>query len=85
MIPSTGACSLSGFDNNFKAVSITAPVSGRQFTSSALTASEQIRFNIKNLDNAASSGNYDLYYQVNANAPVMESSSTVVNALATRL
>ncbi len=85
VIPSSGACSLSGFDNNFKAVSITAPVSGRQFTSSALTASEQIRFNIKNLDNAASSGNYDLYYQVNSNTPVMESSSVVVNPLTSRL
>ena len=83
--PSSGTCTLSGFDNNFKAVSISAPVSGRQLTSSALTATEQVRFTIKNLDNAASSGNYDLYYQVNSNAPVMESSSTVVNSLATRL
>ncbi len=83
--PSSGACTLSNFDNNFKAVSISAPVSGRQFTSSALTAAEQVRFTIKNLDNVASSGNYDLYYQVNSNAPVMESSSTAVNSLNTRL
>lgn len=85
IMPSSGACSLSNFDNNFKAVSINAPVTGRQLTSSALTAAEQIRFTIKNLDNAVSSGNYDLYYQVNGNAPVMESSSTAVNSLATRL
>ncbi|HRI24661.1 MAG TPA: S8 family serine peptidase [Ferruginibacter sp.] len=83
--PTTGACSLSNFDNNFKAVSISAPVSGRQLTSSALTATEQVRFTIKNLDNAASSGSYDLYYQVNGGTPVMESSSTVVNSLTTRL
>lgn len=82
---SSGTCTLSVFDNNFKAVSISAPVSGRQLTSSALTATEQIKFTIKNLDNAASSGSYDLYYQVNSNTPVMESSSTVVNSLATRL
>jgi hypothetical protein len=85
VLPSTGVCSLSVFDNNFKAVSISAPVSGRQSTSSALTAAEQIKFTIKNLDNAASSGSYDLYYQVNSNTPVMESSSTVINSLATRL
>ena len=83
--PSSGTCALSGFDNNFKAVSISAPVTGRQLTSSALTAAEQIKFTIKNLDNAASSGNYDMYYQVNSNTPVMESSSTVVNSLSTRL
>lgn len=83
--PSSGACSLSVFDNNFKAVSISAPVTGRQLTSSALTVAEQVQFTIKNLDNVASSGNYDLYYQVNGNAPVMESSSTLVNSLTTRL
>ncbi len=80
-LPATGVCSLSDFDNNFKAVSIDSPVTRRQFTSSVLTATEQIRFTIKNLDNAASSGSYDLYYQINGNTPVMESNSTVINSL----
>jgi len=74
---------LPDFDNNFKAVSIDSPVTKRQFTSSVLTATEQIRFTIKNLDNVASSGSYDLYYQINGNTPVMESSATVIAALGT--
>ncbi len=84
VLPSTGVCTLSIFDNNVKAVSIDAPVTGRQFTSSALTASEQIRFTIKNLDNVATTGSYDLYYQVNGGAAIMESSSVAIAALATR-
>ena len=80
--PTTGVCTLSAFDNNLKAVSIDAPVTGRQFTSSALTAFEQIRFTIKNLDDVATTGSYDLYYQVNGGAVVMESSAVVLAALA---
>lgn len=85
IIPTTGTCTLSNFDNNFKAVAINAPVSGRQLTSTALTATTSISFTIKNLDNVASSGNYDMYYQVNANTPVMESSTTAINSLTTSL
>jgi hypothetical protein len=82
VLPATGVCTLPDFDNNFKAVSVDSPVTKRQFTSSVLTATEQIRVTIKNLDNVASSGNYDLYYQINGNTPVMESSSAVINSLA---
>lgn len=81
--PASGACSLSNFDNNFKAVSVIAPASGRELTSSAFTGLEQVRLTIKNLDNAASSGTYQLYYQVNNGAIVNESSSVVVAALGT--
>lgn len=81
--PASGTCSLPAYDNNFKAVSIIAPVSGRELTSSAFTGSEQVRLTIKNLDNAASSGTYQLYYQVNGGAIINESSSTVVAALGT--
>ncbi|HQW91447.1 MAG TPA: S8 family serine peptidase [Ferruginibacter sp.] len=81
VIPATGLCSLTVFDNNMKAVSINAPVTGRQFTSSALTATEQIRFTIKNLDNAATSGSYDLYYKINNDPAVMETVSTVIAAM----
>jgi hypothetical protein len=84
VLPSTGVCTLSIFDNDLKAVSIDAPVTGRQFTSSALTASEQIKLTIKNLDNVATTGSYDLYYQVNGGAIVMESSAVAIAALATR-
>ncbi len=80
-IPATGTCSLAAFNNNFKAASIDAPVSGRQFTSLVLTATEPVKLSIKNLDNTASSGSYDLYYQINAATPVMESIATVIPAL----
>jgi Subtilase family/Secretion system C-terminal sorting domain len=84
IIPATGVCTLSPlFDNNFKAVSIDAPASGRQFTSSALSNAEQIKLTIKNLDDVASSGNYNLYYQINANPIVMETSNISIAALAT--
>ncbi len=82
VLPSTGVCTLSMFDNNLKAVSIDAPVTGRQFTSSALTASEQIKFTVKNLDDAATSGSYDIYYKINNDAPVMQTVSNVIAALA---
>lgn len=84
VIPASGTCSLGIFDNNMKAVSIDAPVNGRQFTSSALSASQQIKFTVKNLDNIAITGSYDLYYQINSNAPVMESSSVTIAALGIR-
>ena len=83
VLPATGVCTLSNFDNNFKAVSIDSPVTKRQLTSSVLTATEQIRVTIKNLDNIVSSGSYDLYYQINSNPAVMETTSTVINSLAT--
>lgn len=81
VLPATGVCTLSNFDNNFKAISIDAPVTKRQFTSSVLTSTEKIKFTIKNLDNIASSGSYDLYYQINSNPVVMETNSTVINSL----
>jgi hypothetical protein len=81
VIPATGTCTLSNFDNNFKAVSIDAPVSGRKFTSSSLTSSEQIKVTIKNLDDVASVGSYNLYYQINAGAAILETSSIAIPAL----
>ncbi len=84
VLPATGVCTLSVFDNDLKAVSVDAPVTGRQFTSSALSASEQIKLTIKNLDNVATTGSYDLYYQVNGGATTMETSAITIAALATR-
>lgn len=69
------------FHNNFKAVSIDAPVTGRQFTSSSLGATESIKLTFRNLDNVASSGIYNLSYQVNSDPVVTESGSAVIAAL----
>lgn len=81
IIPLTGTCSLPAYDNNFKAVSVDAPVTGRQFTTGALTATEAIKLTIKNLDNIASAGSYNLYYSVNNGVPVMESSAVVLASM----
>ncbi len=81
--PATGSCSLSIFDGNFKAVSIDAPVSGRQFTSSALTATEQIKLTIKNLDDVTSSGSYNLSYQIDGGSITPETVSVNIASLAT--
>ena len=81
VVPATGTCALPLFDNNFKAASIDAPISGRQFTSGELTSAEVIKVTIRNLDDVVSSGSYDLYYQVNNDPIVMESSNTPVSSL----
>ena len=84
VVPATGVCSLPVFDNNVKAVSIDSPVTGREHTLSALSATQQIKFTVKNLDNAATTGSYDLYYQINGGATIMESSDVTIAPLATR-
>ncbi|MBS1510657.1 MAG: S8 family serine peptidase [Bacteroidetes bacterium] len=81
--PSSGTCSLSAFDNNFKASALTAPVTGRQFTSTALGAAEQIKFVITNLDDVASTGNYDVSYQVNGGTIFTETLSAGIASLST--
>ncbi len=83
IIPATGTCSLGTYDNNFKAVSIDAPVTGRQFTTGALTAAEPVKITIKNLDNITSAGTYTLYYSINGNTPVVENSAVAINSLGT--
>ena len=84
IMPASGACNLVPYDGNFKAVSIDAPASGRQFTSSALSASEQVKLTIKNLDNVTSSGSYDLSYQINGGAVVTETDNINIASLASR-
>jgi len=79
-VPVTGTCTLSGFDNNFKAAAIIAPVSGRQFTSTALGNAEQVMLTIKNLDDLPSSGAYDISYQVNGGATATENIAVVIPA-----
>ncbi|MEP7166098.1 MAG: S8 family serine peptidase [Ferruginibacter sp.] len=81
--PASGVCNLVTYDGNFKAVSIIAPVTGRQFTSSALSASEQIRLTIKNLDDITSSGSYDLSYQINGGAIITENDNVNIASLST--
>ena len=62
--PNSGSCAGSISDNDLKVDAIIAPVSGRELTSSALSAATQVQVSVKNLDDAAIS-NYTLKYFVN--------------------
>lgn len=74
------ACTAAEFDNDLKIDSLIAPVHGRENTSIALTAAQPITVRIKNLDNAATSGSYNLSYQINGGAIITESSSASIAA-----
>jgi len=78
--PVSGTCSLAQFDHNLKAVAIVSPVSGREFTGTALPANNSVKLKIRNLDNAPTSGNYDLFYQVNGGTIISAGSSVVIPA-----
>jgi hypothetical protein len=79
IIPSGGPCSLSLFDNDFSCDSILIPITGRQFTSSALS-SANIKVRVKNLGSVAASGSFNISYQVNAGAIVTESTTQNIAA-----
>lgn len=74
------ACNAAEFDNDMKIDSLLSPVHGRQNTSSALTATNPITIRIKNLDNAATSGAYNISYQINGGTIVTESSAVSIAA-----
>ena len=63
-LPNTGTCSGTISDNDLKIDAIVAPVSGRELTSTALSAATQVQVRVKNLDDNAIS-NYTLKYFVN--------------------
>ena len=62
--PSDGGCSGTAYDNDLKLDAIVSPVTGRQFTSTALTASTNLQIRIKNLDDAPASS-FEIKYSIN--------------------
>jgi hypothetical protein len=77
--PSGGACSAPTFDNDFTLNQLVAPVTGRQFTASQLgSVAPQVL--IKNLGSVASSGTFDITYQINSGTPVTETSTQSIAA-----
>lgn len=78
--PVSGTCTLAQFNNNLKAVAITGPVSGRQFTSTAMPVNNVVKLKVRNLDDAPASGTYNLYYQVNGGGIISASSAVVIPA-----
>ena len=79
----SGTCNLSAFDNDFKAVSLDAPNTGRENTASAKTGIEPVKLTIKNLDDISSSGTYSLSYQINGGSIITENTSVVIPSLST--
>ncbi len=75
--PNSGSCSGIISDNDIKVDSILSPASsGRQFTSTALSATTPLTVRIKNLDDAVTTQNIDISYSINGATPVVE---TLIN------
>lgn len=75
--PNSGTCAGTISDNDLKMDAIVSPTSGRQFTSTALTAATTITVRMKNLDDVAVN-NFDLKYFVNGILIATEPVSTPV-------
>ncbi|MFI5133000.1 MAG: S8 family serine peptidase [Chitinophagales bacterium] len=80
--PNDGNCSGTISDNDLKLDAILAPLSGRKFTSTELSAATTISARIKNLDDAAVN-KYALKYSVNGGSWVTDSVFTTVAGGAT--
>ncbi|TAL49465.1 MAG: T9SS type A sorting domain-containing protein [Chitinophagaceae bacterium] len=80
--PNTGTCAGSISDNDLRMDSITAPVSGRLLTSTALTASTSVSARIKNLDDANVTS-FKIRYYVGGSLVVEDAVSATVAAGAT--
>ncbi len=78
-----GDCSDALLDNNFALEAIVSPITGRQFTSSALTSTTPVTVRLRNGDNIASTGDYEISYQVNDGTVTTEISSASIPAKST--
>lgn len=83
IIPSGGTCSGTEFNNDLTALLLLNPKNGRQFAISQ-PGNVPVSFRIRNPGSIATSGSYQLSYQINNGAVVTESSSTVIAGGATR-
>ncbi len=70
--PSGGDCLLPAFDNDLSVDLMPGVASGRMFTLTQLGTMEDISIRLKNLGNIASSGSFNLHYQVNGGSIVSE-------------
>jgi len=73
-------CTATEFNNDLKLDTLIAPLNGRTNTSTQLSAAQQITVRIKNLDDVATPGSYDISYQINGGPVITESSSAVIAA-----
>lgn len=75
-LPNSGSCSGAISDNDLKLNTITAPVSGREYTASALGTSP-VKVEIKNLDDAPTAG-FTVSYKINNRAWVFENVTAAI-------
>lgn len=73
--PNSGGCSGTISDNDLQLDSITNPLSGRQLTSSALSAASNISIRVKNLDNAPAAA-FTIKYSINEGPLVSQAITT---------
>jgi len=78
-VPNTGTCAGSISDNDLLLDSIIAPLSGRLLTSTALTATTQVRARIKNLDDANVTS-FKMRYSLNGGGSWVEETVSVTVA-----
>ena len=71
IIPNSGACLITGLNNDLLVDSLVVPVTGRQFTSSQ-PGIQRISMNVRNPGNLATVSPVSVSYQVNGNMPVTE-------------
>lgn len=80
--PNNGSCSGDISNGDLALDSLVAPLTGRQFTASALTASTDVRIRIKNLDDANATA-FDIKYSINGGGFISQSITSTVAAGAT--
>ncbi len=73
-------CSAAEFNNDLKLDTLIAPLNGRTNTSTQLSAAQQITVRIKNLDDVATPGSYNISYQINGGSVITEASSAAIAA-----
>lgn len=82
IMPAGGSCASPTFDNDLTPDLLVAPVTGRKYTLSQLgITAPQVR--IKNIGSTATSGTFNITYQVNGGSPVTESTTQTIAANST--
>jgi hypothetical protein len=82
IIPYNGACASPDFDNDLSPDLLVAPITGRMHTLSQLgVVAPQVR--IKNIGSTASTGTFNITYQVNGGTPVTETTTQTIAANST--
>ncbi|RYY54922.1 MAG: T9SS type A sorting domain-containing protein [Chitinophagaceae bacterium] len=66
--PNNGTCAGAISNGDLRAEGLVSPASGRRFTSTELPASAIVRTRIRNLDDAATSGDITISYRINGGA-----------------